>query len=183
MTSPDAGGVIVEAVQADITALDVDVVVNAANEYLAHGGGVALAIALAGGRTIQEESDRWVGDHGAVSPGKAAVTSAGSMPSRWVVHVVGPIYEEGRPNEEQLRLAVTAALDAAASLGARSVALPAISAGIYGYPRPAATAVIASEVLTWTSSREHGLERVLLVGYDAAAARDFAEGLERAARR
>ncbi len=165
------------AVQGDLTAQEVDAVVNAANEHLAHGGGVAAALVRAGGPVVQIESDGWVAEHGPLTPGTAAVTSAGNMPARWVVHVVGPRYREEQDNEGLLRQAVTAALDAAAGLGARSVALPAISAGVFGYPRDQATAVIATACLAWTEAHPEALDEVRLVGYDAAVTADFAAGL------
>lgn len=172
-------GSTVEAIEADLTALKVDAVVNAANERLEHGGGVALAIARAGGPAVQEESDAWVREHGEVGPGAAAVTTAGDMPARIVIHVVGPRYREGQDNEAMLRAAVEAALGAADERGVESIALPAISAGVFGYPLEEATAVIASTVVEWV--RDHELPRkILLVGYDAQAASAFEAGLVRA---
>lgn len=168
----------IDVVSGDITTLDVDVVVNAANESLAHGGGVAAAIARAGAPVVNDESAAWVRQHGPIGPGEAAHTGAGSMPARWVVHVVGPRYSEGQDNESMLREAVRAALDRAVELDARSVALPAISAGIFGYPRGEATFVIASEIQTWATEHPDGLERVVLVGFDDATANDFRRAIE-----
>lgn len=167
----------IEVVQGDITRLEVDVVVNAANEHLQHGGGVAAAIARAGGPTIQAESDAWVREHGPLGPGRAAVTTAGRMPARHVVHVVGPRFREGQDNEGLLRRAVVAALDAARNLEARSVALPAISAGIFGYPRREATRVIAQAVADWLEADPGTVREVILVGYDQATATDFREAV------
>lgn len=168
----------IEVVTGDITALEVDVIVNAANESLAHGGGVAAAIARAGAPVVNDESAAWVRQHGPIGPGEAAHTGAGSMPARWVVHVVGPRYSEGQDNASMLRAAVRAALDRAAELGARSVALPAISAGVFGYPRGEATLVIASEVQTWATEHPDHLDRVVLVGFDDATADDFGRAIE-----
>lgn len=168
----------IEVVTGDITRLEVDVVVNAANEYLQHGGGVAAAIARAGAPVVDAESNEWVKKHGPVGPGQAAHTGAGNMPAKWVVHVVGPRYRDGQDNEGLLRQAVTAALDRSAELGARSVALPAISAGIFGYPRAEATRVIAQTVEDWLDQHPGTLDRVLLVGYDESTAEDFRRGLE-----
>lgn len=162
----------VRALLADITTLEVDAVVNAANEHLAHGGGLAAAMVRAGGRAVREESDRWVGEHGPLRPGVAAVTTAGNMPARLVIHVAGPRYQ-GTPDDERLlRTAVRAALSTAADHRCRSVAMPAISAGIFGYPLEEATAVIADEAQRWVA--ENPLpEEILLVGYDEAAAGAF----------
>lgn len=161
----------------DLTTQDVDALVNAANEHLAHGGGVAAAISRAGGPTIQRESDAWVATHGLLAPGVAAVTSAGAMTARWVVHVAGPIHGVARDNEGLLATAVRAALDSAVSVGARSVALPAISTGIYGYPMEEATRVIAETVTAWCVRHPDALQEVRLVGWDAGAVEGFARAL------
>jgi O-acetyl-ADP-ribose deacetylase len=174
----DIDGAEIVVVRGDITAEAVDAVVNAANERLQHGGGVAAAIAKAGGTSIQEQSDAWVEQHGRLGPGTAAVTGAGEMPARWVIHVAGPVYDEGSDdNERLLRTAIRAALDAAAGEGARSVALPAISAGTYGYPHDEATSAIADEVANWV--RGHGdLDEVRLVGFDEGTTAGFEAGVQ-----
>jgi len=88
----------ITVVAGDITTQTVDAIVNAANAHLAHGGGVAAAIVAAGGQVIQDESDAWVGKHGPLSPGVAAVTGAGTMSSRWVIQVARP----GRVDDDRL---------------------------------------------------------------------------------
>ncbi|HLU30532.1 MAG TPA: macro domain-containing protein [Acidimicrobiia bacterium] len=168
----------IEVIQGDITALEVDAIVNAANESLAHGGGVAAAIARAGAPVVDEESAAWLAEHGPIGPGEAAYTGAGPMPARWVIHVVGPRYREGQDNERLLRQAVEAALERAAELEARSVAMPAISAGIFGYPRAEATQVIAAAVNSWMAAHPDVLDRVVLVGYDEASAADFSAAVD-----
>jgi putative ATPase len=167
----------IRVVHDDLTAIEVDAIVNAGNERLAHGGGLAAAIVAAGGEVIQRESDAWVLEHGPLHPGIAAVTGAGSLPCRAVVHVAGPIHREGRDNEGLLRTAVGAALAATAGEGLRSVALPAISAGIFGYPMDEAAAVIASEVVHWAALHPRALHLILLVGFDAEATAAFEIGL------
>lgn len=162
----------------DITAMDVDVIVNAANASLSHGGGVAAAIARAGGPVVQEESTAWVREHGRVGHGEAAITTAGRMPSAYVVHVVGPIYAGGNRGEEfALRAAVAAALDATVALGCTTVALPAISAGIYGYPRGEATAVIATECVAWARTHLGALTEIRLVAHDSKTGSAFHHAL------
>jgi putative ATPase len=173
----DAGGTAVRVVEADITTMEVDVVVNAANERLAHGGGVAAALAAAGGSRIQRDSDAWVREHGPVQRGQAAVTTAGSMPSNHIVHVVGPRYRADQDNAALLREAVHAALNGAADVGAATVALPAISAGIFGYPPAEATAVITEACVEWLDAHPAALSTVWLVGYDHATAELFATAL------
>ncbi len=177
MTERTVGDATVRVVQGDLTRQPVDAIVNAANERLAHGGGVAAAIVRAGGHSIQDESDRWVAEHGPLGRGQAAVTEAGKLAARWVVHTVGPRYQEGQDNEAMLADAVTAALVAGAGAGARSLALPAISSGIFGYPRNEATAVIARTVVGWLESNPGKLDEVRLVGWDEGTAADFAAGL------
>lgn len=167
----------VMAVVGDLTRSEVDVVVNAANEHLQHGGGVAAALARAGGRSVQKESDEWVDEHGPLSPGVAAVTTAGTLPARHLVHIAGPRYRADQDNEGLLRTAVRAALDAARDVGASSVALPAVSAGIFGYPPDEAGRVIASEALSWLGATPGPLREVRLVGFDRTAAEHFAAGL------
>lgn len=178
----DVHGTTVAARTGDLTQQDVDAIVNAANAQLQHGGGVAAAIVKAGGRTIQRESDAWVDEHGPLSPEQAAVTSGGELPARWVIHVAGPVYGDQEPDESQrlLATAVTAALDAAADAGARSIAFPAISAGVYGYPREEATAVIARTVVDWLEEHRDALDEVRLIGLDDATTQDFADGIEQA---
>lgn len=171
------GTTTVRAIQGDLTALDVDVVVNAANERLAHAGGLAAALARAGGEVIQQESDAWVLEHGPLHPGLAAVTGAGALPCRAVVHVAGPVWKAGHDNEGLLRTAVRAALSAAAGTELRTVALPAISAGIFGYPVGEAAGVIASETAAWVAEHPNAFRLVLLVGVDGETAAAFAEGL------
>ena len=161
----------------DLTTQDVDAIVNAANTSLQHGGGVAAAIAVAGGKTIQDESDEWVDRHGPLVPGQAAVTTAGAMPADSVIHVAGPIYQDGQDNEALLRAAVGAALGAGETIGAESIAFPAISAGIYGYPAAQATAVIADEAVRWLSQNPELRCEIRLIGSSAEIAEQFTDGL------
>ena len=167
----------ITVVEGDITTHDVDVIVNAANARLLHGGGVAAAIARAGGKVVDEESRAWVAANGPVGPGAAAVTSAGNMPASDVVHVVGPVYAPGGDNEERLALAVTTALDTAQHLGASTVAMPAISAGIYGYPTEEATAVIVTAVAVWLEANPGVLTEVRLVAFGTETAEGFRAAL------
>ena len=173
------GGGRIFVVRGDLTRQRVDAVVNAANAHLAHGGGVAAAIVRTGGRVIQEESDQWVRDHGPVGAGEAVVTTGGALQASHVVHVVGPVYRDGADNAGLLGSAVHAALDAAESREFRSIAMPAISAGVFGYPRAEAAGVIASAATSWLAAQERAfLREIRLVGFDSDAAGDFARALE-----
>jgi O-acetyl-ADP-ribose deacetylase (regulator of RNase III) len=155
-----------ELVKGDITALDTDAIVNAANEQLAHGGGVAGVISRKGGPTIQRESAAWVRQHGPVVTGSAAITSGGDLKARHVIHAVGPIYDGAARarSAERLGSAVRAALQMADEHGLASVALPAISTGIFGYPVEAAAQVMLRAAITYLSG-ETGLERVVFCLY------------------
>lgn len=128
----------IEIVRGDITGQRVDAIVNAANSGLAHGGGVAAAIARAAGPALERESAA----HPPVPVGAAVVTTAGELAARWVIHAVGPVWRGGGEGEEELLAsAYRAALAAAAGLGAASIAFPSISTGIYGYPIEGAAAL------------------------------------------
>jgi glutamate racemase len=167
------GETTIVAVAGDLTLMAVDAVVNAANNELTHGGGIALAIARAGGPDIDEESAQWVATYGPLEPGVAGLTSAGLMPAKYVIHVAGPIYAAGQDNEALLSAAVLASLDMADEIDAHTMAIPAISAGVYGYPPDDATAIIAESVAEYVSSDETSLCAVRLVGYDETMAERF----------
>jgi O-acetyl-ADP-ribose deacetylase (regulator of RNase III) len=128
-------------VRGDITAENADAIVNAANSRLQHGGGIAGAIVRRGGYAIQEESDAWVRAHGAVTHASPAVTGAGSLPCKAVIHAVGPVWGAG-DEDGKLRAAVLGALALADARGWASIAIPAISTGIFGFPKARAAGVI-----------------------------------------
>jgi len=158
----------IEIVEGDITEQKTDGIVNAANNYLAHGAGVAGAIVRRGGPVIQQESDEWVRRHGPVPTGSAAITSAGRLRARYVIHAVGPIYD-GTPRSAQLlAAAVQSALRLADEYGLKSVALPAISTGIFGYPMAEAARVLLRAALDYLAG-ETGLERVVFCLYGQPA--------------
>lgn len=121
---------IIRIVKGDITQRNVDAIVNAANSYLQHGGGVAAAIVKKGGRIIQEESNKI----GFVPVGNAVVTTAGQLPCGAVIHAVGPRMGEG--NEDgKLRQCVNSILTLASQKGFSTISIPAISTGIFGFPK------------------------------------------------
>lgn len=127
------GGRRLEIAQGDITTEAVDAIVNAANERLAHGAGVAGAIVRRGGPSIQEESDRWVRQHGPVTHEKPAYTGGGNLPARYVIHAVGPVWGSG-DEDRKLAAAVRGSLALGDELKLTSIAFPAISTGIFGFP-------------------------------------------------
>ncbi len=133
-----------ELILGDITEQSVDAIVNAANASLAGGGGVDGAIHRRGGPAIMEETRRRFPE--GCPTGSSVVSGAGLLPARWVIHAVGPRWRGGDHGEEELlRRAYASALDRVKELGAQSIAFPAISAGIYGYPGPQAAAVAIGE--------------------------------------
>ncbi len=166
------------AMTGDITTMPVTAVVNAANAHLLHGGGVALAIARASGGAIDEESREWVTAHGPLEPGVAALTSAGAMPASYVIHVAGPIYRDGQENEALLGASVVAALAIADEIDAQSVAIPAISAGVYGYPADDACRIIVDSAADYLSAADSSIASVRLVGFDVAMAARFASAID-----
>jgi len=156
------------AVRADITALEVDAIVNAANEALAPGGGVCGAIHRAAG----PELARACAALGGCPTGEARLTPGFRLPARFVIHAVGPRYSGGERGEAELLAgAYRSALKLAAGEGCRSIAFPAISTGIYGYPLEPATRVAVDTVLTWLD-RDGPIELVVFAcfGEDVLAA-------------
>jgi len=126
----------IELVEGDITAQEVDAIVNAANSSLLGGGGVDGAIHRRGGPSILAECrDLRASRYGGGLPaGEAVATTAGELPARWVIHTVGPVYDAGRDLSATLRSCYSRSLVVADELGARTVAFPLISAGAYGWP-------------------------------------------------
>ena len=154
----------------DITQVNADAIVNAANSALAGGGGVDGAIHAVGGPAIFEECQVIIAQQGSCPTGTAVATSGGSLPARWVIHTVGPIWSQHDPLENRNLLASCygASLDLAAKLGAKTVAFSAISTGVYGYPRELAAPVAVSTVRDWLTKNGStvSVEAVSLVCFD-----------------
>lgn len=148
--------------EGDITAQDVDAVVNAANNAMRGGGGVDGAIHRAGGPTVLEDCRRRFPD--GLATGDAGWTTAGDLPARWVIHVVGPDRRAGQTDRTLLTSCYARALQVADELGARSVAFPLVSAGVYGWPKDDAVAA-ALEVFRSADTR---VEEARLVAFDRA---------------
>jgi putative ATPase len=145
---PLPSGATLSLYHGDLTDERVDAIVNAANEHLAHGGGVAGAILRKGGPEIQAESNAWMQAHGPVRTGTAAITGAGRLPARYVIHAVGPVWSGDAARDDALLSgAVTSALRLAEERGLASIALPAISTGIFGFPKDRGAAVITQAIL------------------------------------
>jgi len=163
---------IVEVLDTDITKLEVDAIANAANTQLKHGGGVAGAIARAGGPSIQAESSL-------VAPiglGQAVETSGGEMPCRWVIHAA--TMELGGPTSaEIIRNATAATLRKASELGARSLALVAFGTGVGGFPLDEAARIEVDEVSRYLEAGGSAIERVVFAVHGDAAREAFEAAL------
>ena len=164
-------GQTVQLAQGDITAETTDAIVNAANAHLRHGAGVAGAILRRGGETIQRESDAWVQSHGPVSHAAPAWTSSGNLPCRIVIHAVGPVWGDG-DEDAKLAAAVTGSLHVADELRLASIAFPAISTGIFGFPKERAAGVMFASIREYLA-KPSGLKLVRLVLYDPATITAF----------
>jgi O-acetyl-ADP-ribose deacetylase len=162
----------VEVLDTDITTLEVDAIANAANTRLLHGGGVAGAIARAGGPEIQDESDR----RAPVGLGEAVETTAGALPARWVIHAA--TMELGGPTSaDVIRRATAATLARADELGVRSLALVAFGTGVGGFPLDEAARIEAEEVRRHLEAGS-GLERIVFAVRGEAARSAFSRALQ-----
>lgn len=181
-----ASGQRIAVVHGDLTREAVDAVVNPANGWLAHGGGVAGAILRRAGIDLQLESDEWVDRHGQVPNGGVALTRGYMLPARMVIHAVGPVWHGGgRSEEAELGAAVTNTLDLAEREGCGTVAMPAISSGIFGFPKERCASVLVETTLDFFAKNPStSLETVRFTNFDAPTveifldefARRFAEG-------
>jgi O-acetyl-ADP-ribose deacetylase (regulator of RNase III) len=162
-----------ELVEGDITDLEVDAVVNAANEQLQLGAGVAGAIRAKGGPSIQEECNRI----GGTPVGTAVMTGAGHLRAKQVIHAVGPRMGDG-DEDKKLAAAVRAALALADRRGMKSIALPALSTGVFGFPMERAARVMLTEIQRFLQGGTK-LERVVLCLYGEEAFGVFKKELRR----
>jgi O-acetyl-ADP-ribose deacetylase len=164
-------------VRGDITEQDADAIVNAANSSLMGGGGVDGAIHRRGGPAILEECKRIRAEHypDGLPTGQAVATTAGDLPARWVIHTVGPVYAKSEDRSHLLASCHTQSLNVADEVGARTVAFPAISTGVYGYPVEEAAPVAIESV----QSADTAVEEVRFILFDQASYDAFDRALSR----
>jgi O-acetyl-ADP-ribose deacetylase (regulator of RNase III) len=155
-----------EVQQADVTRLEVDAIANAANTRLLHGGGVAAAIARAAGPSLNAESR----ERAPIGLGEAIETSAGDMPSRWVIHAATMVNPGGRTSADVIRQATRSTLARAEELGARSLALVAFGTGVGGFPLDEAARIMVDEARGFEGET---LERIVFAVHGDEAERAF----------
>jgi O-acetyl-ADP-ribose deacetylase (regulator of RNase III) len=153
----------IEFIQGDITQVAADAIVNAANSQLEPGAGVCGAIRKAGGPAIFDECRKI----GGCPTGSAVATGAGTLPAKFVFHAVGPVYHGKEKDVEHLASCHLKCLDLALEKGCRSIAFPAISTGVYGYPISDASVIAVGSVHGWLLNHPSGVDRVIFVLFDA----------------
>jgi len=155
-----------KAVKGDITTIAVDAIVNAANSSLMGGGGVDGAIHRAGGPEILEECKKIVAKRGGCKVGDAVITTAGKMPSKYVIHTVGPVWKGGKNDEPQkLAHCYTNSLKLAMEYNCKTIAFPNISTGVYHFPKEKAATIAIKTVNEFLQNNE-SIEEVFFVCFD-----------------
>ncbi|HZG64484.1 MAG TPA: O-acetyl-ADP-ribose deacetylase [Rubrobacteraceae bacterium] len=176
MQTTTVGGTSLELVQGDITKQDTDAVVNAANSGLSGGGGVDGAIHRAGGPRIMEECR----EIGGCPTGESRMTSGGNLMARYVIHAVGPVYNNGVSGEDSLLAnAYRNSLRLGVEKGLKSVAFPSLSTGAYGYPLREAASIALKTVVEFLKTEQHSLELVRFVLFDRRTLEEFERTLGR----
>ena len=163
----------VTVIKGDLTKTRVDAIVNAANDRLQHGGGVAGAIVRAGGWIIQEESNKI----GFVPVGSAAITTAGKLPAKFVIHAVGPRMDEGE-EDEKLKDATLNSLKLADKNNLKSIAFPAVSAGIFGFPKERCAKIMVENAVFYAKGGT-GINEIIFVLFNDDLYNLFTKELEK----
>jgi len=165
----------IDFIQGDITQVAVDAIVNAANSRLEAGSGVCGAILKAGGPEIFEECRKI----GGCPTGSAVATGAGKLPATYVFHAVGPVYHGKEKDVEHLASCHLKCLDLALEKGCRSIAFPAISTGVYGYPVAEASVIAVGSVHGWLLNHPGMIYRIVFVLFDAGTFGAYQEAQRR----
>jgi len=166
-------------IQGDITRQATDAIVNAANSSLMGGGGVDGAIHRAGGPAILEECKQIVARQGRLPTGRAVITTGGNLPSKYVIHTVGPIWHGGAQGEEGLlESAYRESLKVAAKNNLTSVSFPSVSTGAFGYPVELAATTAINTVLAFLRREETSLREVVFVLFDSRTYETYAKALK-----
>lgn len=159
---------ILEVIKGDITTIEADAIVNAANNSLLGGGGVDGAIHRVGGPTILEECKEIRKRQAGCKTGEAVITNAGNLPAKKVIHTVGPVYIDGRQNEpELLASCYRSSLQLAMENGLKIVAFPNISTGVYRYPKQEAAIITVKTVKQFITEHPEAFEKILFVCFDS----------------
>ncbi len=168
----------IEVVRRDITAMEVDAIVNAANSSLLGGGGVDGAIHRGGGPAILEECIQIRARQGGCATGEAVITTAGNLPAKYVIHTVGPVWDNNRQEEKEQLLAncYTNSLKLALEHDVKTIAFPNISTGIYHFPKAEAAAVAVNAVQSFPNA--DAFERIIFVCYDEENYRTYQQLLQ-----
>lgn len=161
----------------DITEEHVDAIVNPANGQLIHGGGAAKAIVVYGGEEIQRESNLIIRKSGMIPTGKAVITGSGRLPCKYVIHAVGPKMGEGN-EDEKLRKAVWSALTLAELYNLESISMPAISTGIFRFPKEICADILISTSVKFLNQRDINLKKVVLCNNDDETYNIFLKKME-----
>jgi O-acetyl-ADP-ribose deacetylase (regulator of RNase III) len=174
------GNTLLRTMVSDITTLEVDAIVNAANSSLMGGGGVDGAIHRAGGPEILKQCKEIVAEIGRLPAGEAVVTTAGRMPSKHVIHTVGPVWHGGKSDEPRLLgNCYRNSLKVALEHGLKRVAFPSISTGVYGYPVDRAADVAVKAVIESVEAHGDAFDEIIFCGFDRRTEQEYASALGR----
>jgi O-acetyl-ADP-ribose deacetylase (regulator of RNase III) len=158
----------------DITNEETDIIVNPANSALKHGGGAAAAIVKAGGMQIQKDSNNLIKKIGLLDVTSCVVTDGYKLPCKFIIHVVGPKMGEGN-EEKKLKKAVENVLNMAETYGLKSISMPAISSGIFGFPKDKCAEILIKTTVEFLKNQPKNLETVVMCNYDIETYNIFLE--------
>lgn len=158
----------------DITQEDSDAIVNPANDTLQHGGGAAAAIVKSGGIEIQIDSDKLIRNIGLLPTGKAVITYGHNLQAKFIIHTVGPKMGEGN-EENKLKKSVLNALNLAESYNLKSISIPAISSGIFGFPKDKCAEILLETTVEFFKKKDTSLNKVVMCNFDEKTCNIFLE--------